>query len=176
MKKMRLAIAFALALLAVPAFAQSKPEYIKFAQGKGALYKPDAGPAPHVGVLVMHRTGDYLDHPACTELSKRGFMMLCMNTRYENNETMVNFERLPLDVKTGVEFLKKQPGITKVLLFGHSGGGRERRRLLQGTEQAQRMRRRSRQPAEGRWHHLRRPEPGQFGQHAPPHQPVGAER
>lgn len=124
MKKTSLAIAAAFALLLIaPAFAQSKPEYIKFAQGKGALYKPDSSPAPHVGVLVMHRTGDYLSHPACTEMSKRGFLMLCMNTRYENNETMVNFERLPLDVKTGVEFLRKQPGITKVLLFGHSGGG-----------------------------------------------------
>src|SRR5262249_29982100 len=27
------------------------------------------------------------------------------------------------DVKTGVEFLRRQPGITKVVLFAHSGGG-----------------------------------------------------
>ena len=30
---------------------------------------------------------------------------------------------MPLDVKMGVEFLRKQPGITKVLLIGNSGGG-----------------------------------------------------
>src|ERR1700741_5146961 len=104
--------------------SQSKPEFIAF-QGttKGVLYRPDAGPAPHVGVLVMHRTANYLTHRACTELPKRGFMLLCMTTRFENNEIFVDYEKLPLDVKTGVEFLRKQAGITKVLLFGHSGGG-----------------------------------------------------
>src|SRR4029077_19018081 len=106
------------------AAAQSKPEFIAF-QGitKAAIYRPDAGPAPHVGVLVMHRTANYLAHRACTELSRRGFLMLCMNTRYENNEPQVDFEKLPLDVKTGVEFLRRQAGITKVVLFAHSGGG-----------------------------------------------------
>ena len=36
--------------------AQTRPEFVSF-QGavKGALYKPDSGPAPHVGILVMHR-------------------------------------------------------------------------------------------------------------------------
>lgn len=121
----RAAAVAALVLLLAPASAsaQSKPEYLKFPTAKGALYRPDSGPAPHVGVVVMHRTADYLNHPSCTEMSKRGFLMLCMNTRYENNETMVNFERLPLDVKAGVEYLRKVPGITKVLLFAHSGGG-----------------------------------------------------
>src|SRR5262249_8166066 len=107
-----------------PALAQSRPEFINFqGRAKGALYKPDSGPAPHVGILVMHRTSNYLAHRACTELSRRGFLMLCMNTRYENNEALVDFEKLPLDVKTGVEFLRRQNGITKVVLFAHSGGG-----------------------------------------------------
>jgi pimeloyl-ACP methyl ester carboxylesterase len=114
------------ALCFVPglAAAQSHPEFIAFqGRAKGALYKPDSGPAPHVGILVMHRTSNYLAHRACTELSRRGFLMLCMNTRYENNEPAVDFEKLPLDVKAGVEFLRRQAGITKVVLFAHSGGG-----------------------------------------------------
>ncbi len=121
----RAALIAAMTLLAPQwAVAQSKPEFIAFAgASKGALYKPDAGPAPHVGILVMHRTANYLDHRACTELSRRGFLMLCMNTRYENNEALVDFEKLPLDVKAGVNFLRGQPGITKVVLFAHSGGG-----------------------------------------------------
>jgi pimeloyl-ACP methyl ester carboxylesterase len=118
------AAALALCLVPAAAFAQSKPELIPFAgRTKGALYRPDAGPAPHVGIVVMHRTSNYLTHRACTELSRRGFLMLCMNTRYENNEAAVEFEKLPLDVKTGVEFLRRQSGITKVVLFAHSGGG-----------------------------------------------------
>jgi pimeloyl-ACP methyl ester carboxylesterase len=114
------------ALLLAPqcAAAQSNPQFIAFPGiSKAVLYKPDAGPAPHVGILVMHPTSNYLRHRACTELSRRGFMMLCMNTRFENNEALVDFEKLPLDVKAGVDFLRQQPDITKVVLFAHSGGG-----------------------------------------------------
>jgi pimeloyl-ACP methyl ester carboxylesterase len=46
-----------------------------------------------------------------------------MNPRSDNNETIVDFEANALDIKSGIEFLRRQPGITKVLLFGHSGGG-----------------------------------------------------
>ena len=39
------------------AWSQSKPEFIPFqGRAKGALYRPDAATAPHVGILVMHRT------------------------------------------------------------------------------------------------------------------------
>ena len=121
-----IAISAAVLLGLAPGLArsQSKPEYIAFpGVTKGALYKPDSSPTPHVGLLVMQRTANYLNHRACTELSRRGFLMLCMNTRYDNNEALVDFEKLPLDVKAGVEFLRRQPGITKVVLFAASGGG-----------------------------------------------------
>jgi pimeloyl-ACP methyl ester carboxylesterase len=119
-----LALAILLGVTPALAQAQSDPHFIAFAGiSKGALYRPDQGPAPHVGILVMHRTANFLNHRACTELSRRGFLMLCMNTRYENNEAMVDFEKLPLDVKAGVEYLRRQGGITKVVLFAHSGGG-----------------------------------------------------
>ncbi len=104
------------------AFAQSNPLYVPLGQAKAVLYKPDAGPAPHVGIIVMHRVANYLSHVACTEFSKRGFTVLCMNSRFDNNEVRVVWEQIALDVKAGVEFLKRQPGITKVVLFGHSGG------------------------------------------------------
>jgi hypothetical protein len=108
--------------------AQSDPRYVRFpgvpASVKGALYMPDAPlPAPHVGILVMHRTSNFMSTLACTELSKRGFAVLCMNPRSDNNEALVRFETIPLDVSAGVQFLKKQTGITKIILWGFSGGG-----------------------------------------------------
>ena len=114
-----------LAVSAAAVFGQSNPLYIQFRPGatKGALYKPDSGPAPHVAVLVAHRTGNFMNHIAARELSARGFMVLGMNPRSDNNEAAVNWEANALDVKQGIEFLRKQPGITKVLLLGHSGGG-----------------------------------------------------
>ena len=90
---------------------------------KGALYVPDAGPAPHVGILALHRTSNYLGYHGCRELSRRGYMVLCMNPRSDNNEALVRWESNALDVKTGMAYLRSQPGITKVLLYGFSGGG-----------------------------------------------------
>ena len=117
-------VAAVMLAVALPA-AQSHPRYIPFTPGsvKGALYTPDSGPAPHVAVLVIHRTSNFLTHPATTELSKRGFMVLAMNPRSDNNESAVDFEANALDIRSGIEFLHRQPGITKVLLLGHSGGG-----------------------------------------------------
>src|SRR5262249_36759320 len=118
---------FCLVLLcaAAPAFSQSRPLYVPFTPGavKGVLYTPDAGPAPHVAVLLIHRTSNFLAHLATTELARRGFMVLAMNPRSDNNESAVSFEDNALDVKSGIEFLRRQPGITKIVLLGHSGGG-----------------------------------------------------
>lgn len=107
------------------AVAQTAPKYIEFAprEVKGALYAPDSGTAPRVGVVAMHRTSNYMNHLVAKELSKRGFLVLGMNPRSDNNEAKVNFDQNIQDLRKGVEFMKKQPGITKVLLFGASGGG-----------------------------------------------------
>ena len=113
------------AFTALQADAQSNPRYVQFQPTpvKAALYAPDAGPAPHVGILVLHRTSNFLGYHGCRELSGRGYLVLCMNPRSDNNEALVRWETNALDVKTGMTFLRSQPGITKVLLYGFSGGG-----------------------------------------------------
>jgi hypothetical protein len=60
----------AVLLAATGVFAQSNPLFIQFSPGNtvGALYKPDSGPAPHVGIIEMHRTANFLHEMACTEL------------------------------------------------------------------------------------------------------------
>jgi hypothetical protein len=107
--------AFAAAVLAISSasFAQSHPEYIRLGQASGALYKPDSGPAPHVAFVLAHRTANYLNHIGCRELSARGFLTLCFNTRFQNNEASVRWEETPLDVKAAVDFARSQPGITR---------------------------------------------------------------
>jgi len=114
-----------LSLAGAVAFAQSNPAYIQFTPGavKGALYKPDSGPAPHVASVLMHRTANFLSHIGAKELSIRGFLVLAMNPRSDDGEAMVRWEDNALDARIGVEFLCRQPDIPKVLLLGHSGGG-----------------------------------------------------
>ena len=104
--------------------AQITPTYVQFDPFtvKGALYKPDASRERDIAVLVTHRVNNYLGHLAAWELANRGFLVLAMNSRFDNNEAAVVWEVIAQDVRTGVEYLRKQRGIRKVVLFGHSGG------------------------------------------------------
>lgn len=124
MSRLRFAAAVSIVALSVApsAFAQSHPEYVPLGRVSAALYKPDSGPAPHVAFLVAHRTANNLGNIACTELAKRGFMVVCFNTRFVNNEAQVRWEQTALDVKAAADFARAQPGITKVVALGHSGG------------------------------------------------------
>jgi pimeloyl-ACP methyl ester carboxylesterase len=118
--------AFAAAMtLATGAFAQSNPRYIAFQPSatKGALYTPDSGPTSHVAFLTIHRTSNFMNMIGTRELARRGFITLGMNPRSDNNEAIVNFENVALDIRQGIELLRKQPGVTKVVLIGFSGGG-----------------------------------------------------
>ncbi len=119
------ATALALIFSASGALAQSNPRYIPFEPSatKGALYTPDSGPVSNVAFLTIHRTSNFMNMIGTRELAKRGFMVLGMNPRSDNNEAIVNFENVALDIKQGMTFLRKQPGITKIVLIGFSGGG-----------------------------------------------------
>jgi hypothetical protein len=120
---------FIFVLASSEAFADPPPpEYVQFSPSatKGALYYPDPAlfPSPHIAFIFMHRNGNFLAHPGTSELSKRGFVVLGMNPRCDNNEALCRpWENNALDVRSGVNFLRSLPGITKVLLVGHSGGG-----------------------------------------------------
>ena len=104
-------------------FAQSNPVFVQLGQAKGAVYKPDSGPQLPVGILVMHREANYMNNIACREFSRRGFVVLCMNSRFENNEALVDWELIPLDVAQGVNHLKNVQQVNAVILYGNSGGG-----------------------------------------------------
>jgi len=121
---MALGLGLMLVLVAPTIFAQTRPEYIPLGGGvKGVLYRPDSNPSPNVAVIIIHRTSNYLQHAGCTQLSQRGLMVLCMNSRFDNNEALVNWELIAIDVRRGVDYLKNTQKISKVILFGHSGGG-----------------------------------------------------
>lgn len=92
----------------------------------GVLYEPAApGPKAQIGVFVMHSGADYLTHSACTELSTRGYRVLCANTSGDKSGSF-DTGRLDgsiLEAGRGVKYLRAYPGVKKVVLWGHSGGG-----------------------------------------------------
>jgi hypothetical protein len=67
-------------------FAQNFPTYHQLGQAKATLWRPTSG-TPHIGIVAMHRTSNFLNLAACSEMSNRGFVVLCVNTRFDNNES-----------------------------------------------------------------------------------------
>jgi hypothetical protein len=113
-----------------PSLAQSdatKTTFVRLGSGvPGVLYEPvTPGAKSQIGIFVMHSGGDYLTHSACTELSKRGYRVLCANTSTSKSGTDDDgsMDRILSDAGLGVAYLRKYPGIRKVVLLGHSGGG-----------------------------------------------------
>jgi hypothetical protein len=124
---MKLKILLALVLIsylsvsASLSFAQSNPRYVPLGSATGVLYTPDSGVYSQVGIIQSHPTSN--NFGCGTAWASRGFMALCLNTRYFNNETAIRWETIILDIRAGINFIKSQPGITKVVLLGPSGGG-----------------------------------------------------
>ena len=134
--------------------SQSNPVFLQLGRAKGALYKPDAGPEPRIGIVVMHREANFMNNVACGEFAKRGFLVLCMNSRFENSESAVKWEQIPLDVGEGVKQLKKQLGAGgKIILLWSQRRRRDHEFLssgrgkwtggLSGRQQVRAMRKRS---------------------------------
>jgi hypothetical protein len=103
-----------------------KATYVHLGNGEpGLLYEPTSpGEKASIGVFVMHASGDYLTFSACTQLSMRGYRVLCANNSTSKSGASDDgiLDRVLLEARQGVVFLRNFPGIRKVVLWGHSGG------------------------------------------------------
>ena len=87
------------------------------------LYEPSPVlEAKPTAVLVIHSDEDYLTFPTGEEMAARGCRTLCANVMNKEGIIFSQPEKMKV-VKAGVLFLKALPGVEKVVLMGHSGGG-----------------------------------------------------
>jgi hypothetical protein len=89
------------------------------------LYEPaNPGPKAQIAVFAMHSALDYLNHSSCTQLSRRGYRVLCANNANSKSGDFNdgNWDRVLLTAKAAVSFLRGYAGVRKVVLWGHSGG------------------------------------------------------
>jgi len=141
MKSRKAALAAALVLLGFqqsPARAETprspsaesaaiRTTFVQLARGvPGVLYEPTMpGPKAETAVFVMHSSADYLSFSACSELSRRGYRVLCANNSTSksgaSNDGML--DQVLLEAKAGIAWLRGRPDIKHVVLLGHSGGG-----------------------------------------------------
>jgi hypothetical protein len=91
---------------------------VDLGDGARGAYWPGAS---HIAVIHTHRTADTRFSFLNTEFNERGYQSLGIKSRFPNDRS-VDFEFITLDIRAAVRFLRSQPGITRVVLFGSSGG------------------------------------------------------
>jgi hypothetical protein len=81
----------------------------------------------HVGIVIMHDNSSYINFAACSTLAQRGFTTLCINGPFTGNQYgYYGPEQLAPSVGAGINYLRNNvtgPTVSKVVIFGHSGGG-----------------------------------------------------
>jgi hypothetical protein len=101
--------------------------FIRVAQGvPSVLYMPAVmGPKSGTAVLIMHSAADYLAFPGCTQLAQRGYQALCVNNSTSKSGAFNDgvIDQVLLEIKAAMQVLRAQPGVRRVVLLGHSGGG-----------------------------------------------------
>jgi hypothetical protein len=86
---------------------------------QGLLFEPvEPGEKGQIAVIVMHSDGDHLAPQAAVELAKRGYRALGAAVSDRDNP----LDEKLLDVKACSDYLRKIPGVRKVITLGHSGG------------------------------------------------------
>ena len=107
-----------------------KSTFVSLAVGvPGLLSEPiTPGPKAEIGVVVLHMRADNLSTEQwvpCPELAKRGYRALCANTSTSKSGFIADDDedKMLLNIKLAVVYMRSHPGVKKVVLWGHSGGG-----------------------------------------------------
>ena len=86
----------------------------------GVLYAPStSSDKSRISVIAIHTGSDYLDHPIGPELAARGYTVLCANVSNRYGSLALKIK----EVGFSMDYLRSRPGVEKVILMGHSGGG-----------------------------------------------------
>lgn len=87
------------------------------------LYVTATGHQPKVAFIATHYNVDFSEHYLADYLAELGFGFLGWNTRFRGIEAYFLLEHALVDIAAGVQWLKQQAGVEKIVLLGNSGGG-----------------------------------------------------
>jgi pimeloyl-ACP methyl ester carboxylesterase len=101
--------------------AQYHARYVRLGQqGDGLLYEPAAsGPKGHIALVFAHPGANNFNARPGIELAQRGYRILMVNYR----GGVPNDEAYLPTISRGVAYMRTLPGVTRVVVVGHSGGG-----------------------------------------------------
>ncbi len=95
-------------------------------KGVDAVISRPATPGPHSGVaiVIMHDEADSLDNPGAPRLAAAGYVVISSNARTgpdpEDHDT--NWDNVLADLRTVATYARALPGVSKLVLMGHSSG------------------------------------------------------
>jgi pimeloyl-ACP methyl ester carboxylesterase len=106
--------------------ASARPEgfstrYVRLANQdtEGLLYEPaKPGPNARIALVYTHPNANTFNEPLGREMAARGYRVLMVNHRGDTAPEAY----LP-SISRGLVFARSLPGVTRVVLVGHSGGG-----------------------------------------------------
>jgi len=85
----------------------------------GAL--ASVGRRSNTAAILMHPTSNYMGHYLLQPLAQRGITCLALNSRYAGNDSLLQMERVIVDLGAGIKELRAR-GIDHLFLIGNSGG------------------------------------------------------
>jgi hypothetical protein len=126
-----LAALAATAFLAAPAWGAQAPAAVNTYQlipgGVNAVIWRPATPGPHANVVLvgLHDNGNNMDHMSGPQLARRGYTIINANPRTapDASDSDTDWNKDLVDVGAVVKFARAMPGVTRVVLLGHSSGG-----------------------------------------------------
>ena len=95
--------------------------------GLNALIWRPAASSAHSGVVLvgMHDESNNMNHLSGPNLARRGYTIINANARHapDADDRDTDWDAVLTDVATVVKYARAMPGVTKVVLLGHSSGG-----------------------------------------------------
>lgn len=101
--------------------AQFHTRFVRLgAQGEGLLYDPIASNGKgHIALIFTHPSANVLSGSAAAQFARRGYRILMVNYRGGIPNDEAHFPT----ISRGIAYLRSLPGVSKVVVVGHSGGG-----------------------------------------------------
>jgi pimeloyl-ACP methyl ester carboxylesterase len=86
---------------------------------------PPANPKAHTAIVIMHAFGNNANNAVCTSMAQRGYTTLCIDHIYSGRQMEYGgYEDHVPALRAAINHLRMNvPGITRIVLFGHSMGG-----------------------------------------------------
>lgn len=103
---------------------QFKTQYIKLPhQSEGLLYEPATLSQPRIAILFTHPGRNNFDNVIGREMARRGYRALMLNYRGKAEYGEAEPEAYLPGISDAARYLRTIPGVERVILVGHSGGG-----------------------------------------------------